>query len=305
MLHVTNGTSVSLDRSGLGGEVLVWVDVLHDGPVPSGLNHHDLSRLRGIFLDTVWPPEDTSFTTLLAERDMTLARCGEHDEVALWFEHDLFDQLQLIQILDWFHDRRSVAKRLSLICIDEYLGRLTGEQLAALWPHRHTVSAAEVELAARAWGAFRSADPTAVERLLREDTSALPFLDGALVRHLEQYPSVENGLSRSERQILELVAEGIRDFHSLFRADQEQEERIFLGDTSFARWIRGLCECRYPLLREDEGSYSVTPAGREVLAGHADHVRLNGINRWLGGVHLSGSDALWRWDARARRLSAH
>ncbi len=36
MLHVTNGTSVSLAESGLGGEILAWVDVLHEGPVPAG-----------------------------------------------------------------------------------------------------------------------------------------------------------------------------------------------------------------------------------------------------------------------------
>jgi len=39
-----------------------------------------------------------------------------------------------------------------------------------------------------------------------------------------------------------------------------------------------------------------------VLAGKVDHLRLNGANRWLGGVHLNGHDALWRWDAGAARL---
>jgi hypothetical protein len=40
-----------------------------------------------------------------------------------------------------------------------------------------------------------------------------------------------------------------------------------------------------------------------VLAGEADHVRLNGIDRWLGGVHLEGDEAAWRWDAAAGRLT--
>ena len=33
-----------------------------------------------------------------------------------------------------------------------------------------------------------------------------------------------------------------------------------------------------------------------VLAGDADHVRLNGIDRWIGGVHLRGRYPRWRWD---------
>ena len=36
----------------------------------------------------------------------------------------------------------------------------------------------------------------------------------------------------------------------------------------------------------------LTDAGARVLAGEADHVTLNGIDRWIGGVHLHGRRAL-------------
>jgi len=332
MLHVTNGASVSLDRSGLGGEILAWVDALHEGPVPAGLGLNDLSRLRAKFLDYVWPGA-RSAAEMLSNRDRALGRFAEHEEVTLWFEHDLYDQLQLIQILDWFCSTgipacvvstfpgvRGVgqavspagtgiparaAPRLSLISIDEYLGGLTGPQLAGLWPRRHTVSDAELRLAAAAWRAFRAPDPVGIEELLRSDTSALPFLSGALLRHLQQFPSAENGLSRSERQILELVDAGTRDLASLFTADRAREERIFVGDATFARYVSGLAECRHPLLASAGGRYELTRTGREVLASRADHIRLNGINRWLGGVHLVGAEALWRWDERRQRLVPH
>jgi hypothetical protein len=39
-----------------------------------------------------------------------------------------------------------------------------------------------------------------------------------------------------------------------------------------------------------------------VLDGEADHVDLNGIDRWLGGVHLQGKKALFRWDRGAFRI---
>jgi hypothetical protein len=53
MLHITNGTSVSLADSGIAGEVLVWGDVLHEGPVPEGLELTELTRLRARYLDAV------------------------------------------------------------------------------------------------------------------------------------------------------------------------------------------------------------------------------------------------------------
>src|SRR5207248_12357 len=153
----------------------------------------------------------------------------------LWFEHDLYDQLQLIQILDRFRHSRS---RLSLISTDRYLGRMTGDELAALWPSRHKVVAAEVELATEAWRAFRSSDPMDVQALLSRNTSALPFLEGALRRHLQQFPSVSNGLSRTEYQILRLLADRPHPFHTLFPAEQAMEERIFMGDVSLMRYVR-------------------------------------------------------------------
>jgi hypothetical protein len=40
----------------------------------------------------------------------------------------------------------------------------------------------------------------------------------------------------------------------------------------------------------------LSQAGTQVLAGTADHATLNGIDRWIGGVHLRGRHPPWRWD---------
>jgi hypothetical protein len=141
-----------------------------------------------------------------------------------------------------------------------------------------------------------------VQSLLLRDTAALPFLAGALRRHLQQFPALENGLARTERQILEVLADRPHPFRTLFPAEQRMEERIFMGDTSLMRYVRALLSCRTPLVREEDGVYLITDMGVEVLAGRSDHVRRNGINRWLGGVHLIGNEVLWRWDESAGRL---
>ena len=36
----------------------------------------------------------------------------------------------------------------------------------------------------------------------------------------------------------------------------------------------------------------------------ADHVALNGIDRWVGGVHLHGKAARWRWDEGTESVAA-
>jgi hypothetical protein len=45
----------------------------------------------------------------------------------------------------------------------------------------------------------------------------------------------------------------------------------------------------------------LTEKGTEVLSFKRDFVELNGIDLWLGGVHLVGF-AVWRWDKSNNRL---
>ena len=254
-----------------------------------------------------------------AERDAALAE----DEIVLWFEHDLFDQIVLIALLDWAAQNDIEADRLHLICIDRFpgiepfqgIGQLGADQLAALFPQRKTVTAEQIALARRAWSMFRAPIPVGLESLLTEETSALPFLAGAILRHLEDYPALRGGLARTEQQALMAIEDGPKTARQIFAVNQSMEEAQWCGDLMYWPWLKRLASGRAPLLAiagpEDwthsrEGiratRVSLTRAGNAVLQGAADHVKLNGIDRWMGGVHLEGAESPWRWDAAKRRL---
>ena len=318
MLHVTNGDCAAerIRAAGIGGDILPWRDVLHDGPVPAGLPLPELSAVRARFIAKGGGNAD-EVARAFAERDRALAGFRAHDETVLWFEHDLYDQLQLVQVLDWLLAEAWAEARLTLVCGAEYLGLAAPERLAERFRERSDVTEAEMALAREAWAAFRSPDPSAITALVDEDTSVLPFLAAALTRHLEQFPSVRNGLSRTEQQALEAIAAGantVRDAY--FASHQRREDPIWLGDASFAGYLEELAAGPTPLVQLDRdgaadereatlaGRVALTDAGRAVLDGREDRVRLNGIDRWLGGVHLRGREAAWRWDADAGRLVA-
>ncbi|HYP40301.1 MAG TPA: DUF1835 domain-containing protein [Chloroflexia bacterium] len=330
MLHITNGESAGerIKQAGVPGDVLAWNDVLHEGPIPAGLTLDKMSDVRARFIaDAGWGSYD-KVRADFARRDDALARFGEHEEVVLWFEHDLYDQLQLIQILDWFSRRDLGKTTISLICIGSHpelpnfrgLGELNSSQLAQLFPTRHRVSAEELAVGGRAWRAYRASDPSALEKLLDGGTEALPFLRGALLRHFEQFPSTYNGLSRTERQVLEVVASGILSPVEIFLAAQAKEGNAFMGDTTLWTHVREMCRGSNPLLSLADGrpfrlpwecmdnrkflaqEVVLTEHGRAVAEGKEDWVALNGIDRWLGGVHLQGAEAAWRWDIGEKKL---
>jgi hypothetical protein len=310
MLHITNGDAAGgvLRESGIGGTVLCWRDVLHEGPVPAELSFPELSAVRARFIAGNGWGRDDEIAREFEQRDAALAGCAAHPEVVLWFEHDLYDQLQLIQLLDWF--AANSAPRLSLVCGAEYLGMSPPARLAERFGQRSPVSADQLALGAAAWSAFRSPDPTAITALLQDDTVELPYLADALARHLAQFPSTANGLSRSEHQALQVIAAGAGTLKDAYLASHHGlEDPIWLGDSTFVGYMEGLAAAKHPLVALGPGArddihraITLTDAGRAVLEGREDHVRLNGIDRWLGGAHLHGREAAWRWDAAARTL---
>jgi hypothetical protein len=232
---------------------------------------------------------------------------GRH--VVLWFEHDLFDQLQLLQILA---DSPEDAQEIELIQAAGFLGPLTPSELESLWPKRRAVTAEMLEVAQNAWAAFRAPEPSGLDALLTADTSVLPFLAAAVRRLLEELPDHESGLSRTERQLLEPLREGPRRPPELFVENQAREEALFAGDAWIWKRLAELVPLVEPLPAPpplgDPRAFAaarvaLTELGRNVLDGDADRLEAARIDRWLGGIHL-GTGTDWRWDPRAGSVRA-
>jgi hypothetical protein len=312
-LHITNGESVvcGFEDAGLEGDYLSWIDLLYEGPVPTA----DLDELAPIRARFHTGAAGRSYEAVLADfraRDDSLKAFRRHVEVVLWFEHDLTDQLQLIQLLGWFAHEDLDTVRLSLINVDAHpavrpfygLGQLSGRQLADMLPARKPVSAGQLSLGHRAWTAFCAREPLAWCELLTTDLSALPFLENAVRRHLQEYPSVQNGLSRTDAQILRAAAAGSVTRRQIFQASQDAEPAPFMGDSSVYDRIDRLAAGPAPALDKiPMDTFSINQHGRALLANTADLVgSVGGIDSWLGGVHLAGAHAAWRWDEHAQAL---
>jgi|GEM_PF-433091 len=304
--------ALALRESGVPGTVMTWQDPLIEGATPAGVTEQQWLELRAQQLTEIFPTSAQAMQAL-QNMDRQLAEYTRYQEVVLWFDACLYDQIILCRQLDWFAQQELGDTALSLICIGSYpgvplfhgLGQLTHEQLAGLLPQRQTVTPAQTVLGVAAWQAYRSADPIAIERLLAQDTSALPYLAPALLKHLKRFPSVQNGLNRLEQEMLELVASGeCRRFEQIFMRLSELEHPAYFGSEYLADQLTALTSGQHPLLSRDEvdASYSLTAEGEAVMRCQADWIARNGIDRWLGGVHLHGIQAQWRWDNQQRKL---
>jgi hypothetical protein len=327
-LHVTNGESAgdTLRQTSIGGAVLSWQDVLHEGPVQA-VSRKELLRARAGFLsDCGWGSRRAVLSSLeRRDRQFTDAmRVGL--QVVLWFEHDLYDQLQLLDALAL---AQQVGGSPEVIVIGAFTGRpsfaglgeLAAEELETLWPTRRTTTPEALDAAAAAWDALRAPEPTALAEQAEHGSSQLPFLAPALRRLLEELPAPADGLSGTERRALQAIAAGARTPQAAFVAAQRLEDAPFLGDAWFYRALAALGRGRVRLVGTQDGeplpappplgdghafarlSLRLTAEGEQVLRGESDRVDLLGVDRWIGGTHVTPEKA-WRWDPAARRLLA-
>jgi hypothetical protein len=321
-LHVANGSATTnlIEAAGIPGRSSVWADVLYDGPVPGGISDAELLHVRARHLaglvDAAYLDEVNGLQRWRDEID----NISSYDELVLWYEHDLFDQLNLLQLLSWLKGRLPATKAVTLIEIGTFPGRpafrgigeLSPGDLASLLEKRAPIAEERYTLSQRAWSAFRQSSPETLDEFRRDRTSAIPFLNSALKRFLEEYPWINDGLSRSERRLLEIAASGPVDLWATFVQMHQGETAYYITDLSLLSLLREFSRLDPPLIsvggtmldedRIPKGTVTITDRGRAVLDGNVDRVATYGIDRWFGGVHLKSDGIRWRWNGLDQRI---
>jgi hypothetical protein len=234
------------------------------------------------------------------------------EEIVLWFEHGLPDQLALVRLLSRA-SRRGITAQLTIVSIDRHpdmpvytgFAQLGPEQLAALWPARVPIARDAIEEAVTAWVALSADDPRALPFLFRR-VKALPFLAGAIERHLEELPDPSSGMSRTERQLLAAVARGAGS-SALLGEIHAIDPRYPISEAALLAALQTLGNAGFVELNTDATKLAasepaITALGRQALAGAIDRVHEVGIDAQRGGVRLSGRGPVWRWDGRERKL---
>ncbi|HEY6937422.1 MAG TPA: hypothetical protein VI424_09740 [Terriglobales bacterium] len=237
-----------------------------------------------------------------------MARYADYDEVVLWFGSGCtLCELSLIQLLSWFGEQRTLPRRLSWV--PQHGGILNPEQIVQAYSGRQLVGQPQIRLAAKAWSAFRSPSPGGLNRLYERRLQALPGLRKAIGWLLREYPAARGGLSLLQRKLLrEISARGQAKVSVVVAAVLKTES---VGDTFLSDLLERCVQVEHPLVsvehREDARSrrplqyqslVTLTDIGQRVLLGKADHVELNGVDYWIGGVHLFGNRVRWRWNGR-------
>lgn len=323
----TQANARSIEACRFEGKVVACEDVLYEGPLYRDQSPVEMARKRASYFAQCGMDAARALSDRYAERIAVLSEFNKYDTLVLWFSQNLYNQLLLLQMLHWVERQDTGRLEISLASPEmlpvtknaQSFDILSVDQMTSLYSRRLEVSIHQLQIASRVWEAICSDDPREVLEFSSSDMKALPFLSEAVSRLLQQFPAKSNGLSRSERQILEIMSTGESDPSRIYMRTQRKEDYPFMNQVMFWLTISRLVQCDEPAieLKEErrqekmkdgfvrevsETCLILTDVGRDLLKNKLDWIQLNGIDRWVGGVHINAGN-IWRWDSKNRVIA--
>ena len=306
ILHIRCGDDIEakLAEAGIEGHYLSFADPAWLGPPPQ-FNAWVAGRAQLIAERTGLPR--AKVREELGDSYWRLARAPkEYKRIVLWFEHDLYDQAALARILASFAARKKLPP-IELIQVEGALGNLSPAQLLKLWPRRKRVTSAQMAQAKAVWSALCAETPEPLMALVKTAMRDLPFMKAALVRHLQELPWTNDGLSLTERQILQAIAKGPLAVSEIFAAVEKRDPQPFMGDLFFWSVVRDLIDAPTPPVSVSTATrrlawpkrvLKLTAAGRALLEARSDWQASEPLDRWVGGIVVVPQAPPWRWNPR-------
>ena len=317
VIALSDSAAGCLKAAGIGDRVLAVTDDLMEGPCPPDDDVGKFARgRRAAVLARLGPYEPETFS--VAQTDRWLGRIGESQSFAnvdIWADPSPASQLRLLLVLHVLSRMRIGMDGVAIVHANALFGEQEPEQTPRYAKLRQPLNDRQRGLAETAWSALRAETPERWAALLQQSLSPLPYLGGCIRRVLEELPAPVDGLSRTERQVLSLIAGGQSQPYRVLAAVHDDPATPRLLDywelgrlldrlaNPAAPLILGLGEGPFTAAMHDDArrlaawkssTLQPTKLGRALLDGRDDYTRLRPIDRWLGGTHLTPAN-LWRW----------
>ncbi len=232
-IHILNGDALKeqFPENFITGEIRVARECLVDGPVEAK-DLDDLLKIRAAFIEQAYG--DSNYDTSSGEIKKIAA--VNNSEVSLWFEEDLFCQVNL-----WFICSLLYPKNVKVFLVmpkDSLrygFGGLSQDQLVSAYRERKELTQVNVNQFALLWFAYRS---NHIERLLKlgvQMHTDFPFVMKAIEAHFDLQPR-DGYLGLPEQIILDIMNEmSTKDFGIVFREFCERAPIFGFGDLQVKR----------------------------------------------------------------------
>ncbi|MGA9239515.1 DUF1835 domain-containing protein [Robiginitalea sp.] len=289
-LHITNGDSFTqrLKKLKFKGEIITWREMLCEGKTETSVGSEAFWKTRFEFLHKNYNISKSWFVEKTLKEYRSLCNHKQQDEIILWFEYDLFCQINMLAVISWLKTHRRHVQ-ISLVCSgyeDDSsrlygLNELTDDQIQEHFNSRVALSQNDIEYADYVWQLYCSDNPIRLENLSDFELYQFNYLEDALKAHLRRFPAIKNGLNEIENRVLQVAAEGKSSSKKALMGALLQDQGWYgFGDTQYQRILKNL----RPLFHSFN-PVRLSKKGKEILENKDNYyATLRDTEAYLGGA---------------------
>jgi hypothetical protein len=289
-LHITNGDTFTqkLKTLDLKGDIITWREMLCEGKTETSVGSESFWKTRFEFLHKNYKITKSWYVEKTLKEYRSLCNHKQQDQIILWFEYDLFCQVNMLAVISWLKHHRKYAE-VYLVCSgkeDEKdilysLSDLNEEQLHTLYKHKVLLTQDDIEYADYVWQLYCSDNPIRLQNLTDFSNFQFDYLSDAILAHLKRFPSIKNGLNQVENNILKLAV------------DKKPKTKIeFISTILTNQGVYGFSDSQYdrvitklrPLFT-NFNPVRLTKKGKEILEGKTSYYAcIQENDAYLGGA---------------------
>lgn len=253
ILHVVNGDSTAeiLKQSNLTGEIIVWREMLCEGPLEKEVGSDNFWRNRYDYFKNNFGVEQLEYYDKTIKEILKLEDLEGVNEVVLWFEFDLFCQINLIASLSYLLKSFRKDVKYSLVCVGyekgkeklQTLSNYTPDEYPKLLEKNYNISKKNLEFAHECWKVYVENDKDKLQEYNFKN-SKFWYLPKAIEEHLKRFPQ-KNGLNEIENKILQIINKNSFSRKQIVKELliwQDDETVYGFGDLQYFNYLKKLSE---------------------------------------------------------------
>ncbi len=288
-LHITNGDDFSrkIGELEIHGDIIVWREMLCEGPTYATLDTDEFFNLRKDYLSNTYNISANDYESQFIEELKKLTIANGYDEIVLWFEFDLFSHINMLAVISHLLENKKNIP-VNLVCSKRLenekefspLSQLPLKHLKNHYDARIPLDQDDLETAALMWQLYNGDNPQKLISHIKKKTN-FEYLSSCIRAHIERFPNTITGINTLERNVLKLIeTNDITTRNHLIGYVLEYQGYFGFNNIQIQRMIDRL-KIFYLI---DENGVSLTEEGKKALNAEKNFYQELKNDEYFGGV---------------------
>ncbi|AZQ61417.1 hypothetical protein EI427_04010 [Flammeovirga pectinis] len=267
--HILNGDSsyVLWTQNNFSAVPIIFREMLVEGDCRGELLSDAFFNSRRHYFSYNYAISPEEYDKLSTSELIKITKIENAGEIVLWFEYDLFCQINMMSVLAYLATIEKLKSKVSIIITsaNKGLGEYLPTAYQKLYEERIELNSKDLKYALLFWKKYLSEDINDFIPYIHQHTKPFVFLEKAMKAHLERFPNNRSGINKLERRVLKFINESNLTKHQLVGALLRRQSWEGYGDMQYENIIKSI----QPLLiiENKEGVFELTLLGSAVFRG--------------------------------------